>query len=176
MEFDTRRRRAVLTVSIEGARQQSWSRHPAWLAMKRQAVRLHGQRRLMHRCGVVRQYASKAEKTGDDRRRKWKKHRQNRLDGAFDESSMLRAGRPRAGGGVQFQQRYGVQACGRRCRGEPERFFPKCRIIDHLTLILCCCRHIAAIIMVAVIEVAFENMQFNKLYRAERRRQRDEGA
>ena len=41
------------------------------------------------------------------------------------------------------------------------------RIIDHLALILYCCRHIAAIIMVAVIEVAFENMQFNKLYRAE---------
>ena len=132
MEFDTRRRRAVLTVSIEGARQQSWSRHPPWLAMKRQAVRLHGQRCLMHRCGVVRQYASKAEKTGDNRRRKWKKHRQNRLDGAFNESSMLRAGRPRAGGGVQFQQRYGVQACGRHCRGEPERFFPKCRILQRL--------------------------------------------
>ena len=64
MEFDTRRRRAVLTVSIEGAQQQSWSRHPQWLAMKRQAARLHGQRHLMHRCGVVPQYASKAEKTG----------------------------------------------------------------------------------------------------------------
>lgn len=132
MEFGTRRRRAGLSVSIEGARQQSWSRHPQWLAVKRQAARLHGQQCWMHRCGVVRQYASKAEKTGADRRRKCKKHRQNRLDGAFGQFSMLRAGRPRAGEGVQFQPHYGVQACGRRCRGEPERFFPKCRILQRL--------------------------------------------
>ena len=54
----------MLTVSIEGARQQSWSRHPAWLAMKRQAVRLHGQRRLMHAAGLCGSMPQKQRKQG----------------------------------------------------------------------------------------------------------------
>lgn len=132
MEFDTRRRRAVLSVSIEGARQQSWSRHPSMASGEETSCRAARSAVFdapLRDCAAV---CLKSRENRADRRRKYKKHRQNRLDGAFDRSSVLRAGRPRAGGGVQFQQRYGVQACGRRSRGEPERFFPKCRILQRL--------------------------------------------
>lgn len=132
MEFDMRRRRVVLSVYIEGAQQQSWSRHPPMVSdeeTSRKAARSAAFDAPLRGCAAV---CLKSRENRGQQAPKMEKAPPKQIGRAFDESSMLRAGRPRAGGGVQFQQRYGVQACGRRCRGEPERFFPKCRILQRL--------------------------------------------